>query len=159
MTNEIEARRHFLRNAAASIGIVLSAPAIATIIASCEQDETGPTKTGKTFTVDITTHPELATVGGITSTVITGLNADNPVFISRVSTSACAVFSVVCTHQGCFVELPFQPGQNCFCPCHGSQFSPIDGSVKVQPSSGSATNLPTFASSFDATTNILTITG
>ena len=156
---EQHSRREFLRQATTSIGLVLSAPVIASIVASCEQDEKLPTTPGETFTVDITTLPELAVVGGITTAAVTGLNSNNPVFISRIAQNTFAVFSVVCTHAGCFVDPPATAGANCRCACHGSEYSPQNGHVVVQPTIGSATNLPSFASSFDPSNNILTITG
>jgi len=158
-TDEQHSRRNFLRQATASIGLVLSAPVIASIVASCEQDETLPTTPGEKYTVDISTFPELAVVGGITTAHVPGLNGENPVFISRIAQNSFAVFTVVCTHSGCFVDVPSGPGANCRCPCHGSEFSPQNGHVVKQPTSGSATNLPSFASSFDPSNNILTITG
>lgn len=159
-TNDsVETRRHFLRLATSSVGVVLTAPMIASLITSCETDETQPNAPGKTYDVNIADYPELATVGSITSAYVAGLNADNPIFISRVATSAFVVFTTVCTHAGCLVELPASASDNCRCPCHGAEYSSTDGSVLRQPSTGSARDLPKFASSYNATTNILTITG
>ena len=149
-------RRSFLQQAAASVGLVLTAPAIASIVASCETDETtGPT--GKTFAVDSTQYPELASVGGITADTITGLNNGNPVFISRVDDDRFVVFSTTCTHQGCQVGSPESSGANCICPCHGAEYSSADGKVLQQPFGGSATDLPKFESSYDPATQLLTI--
>lgn len=150
-------RRTFLTASLKTVGLTLSAPAIATILASCERTETSPTSSGGIFTIDIKAYPELNEIGSITSVAITGLNGDRLIFISRVALETFAVFSTVCTHQGCTVELPEYAGSNCICPCHFAEYSPIDGSIIRQPNIGSATNLPTFASSFDTTTNILTI--
>ncbi len=155
-----ESRRKFLRQAASSIGMALSAPVVASIISGCETDETSPTTpTGKTFTYDVSTDPELASVGGITLAAIDGLNGDKPVFISRIAPTTFAVFSNVCTHAGCGVGLPETSTSNCVCPCHRAEYSRADGTVQRQPTSGSARNLPRFASSFNPDTNILTITG
>lgn len=155
----IETRRHFLRLATSSVGVVLTAPMLATLVTSCETDEKQPTGPGKTYEVNIADYPELAAVGSITAAFVDGLNGDRPVFISRVATSAFVVFSTVCTHQGCTVEVPATPTDNCYCPCHGAEYDPSDGRIVRQPVSGSATDLPKFASSFNATTNVLTITG
>jgi cytochrome b6-f complex iron-sulfur subunit len=155
---QTNSRRSFLRQAAASVGLVLSAPAIVSIVASCETDEiTGPT--GKQFIVDITQYPELAVVGGITVITITGLNNGNPVFISRIEQDRFAVFTTVCTHQGCQVGSPESSGANCICPCHGAEYSSADGKVLGQPFGGSATDLPSFGSTFNASTSELTING
>ncbi len=97
-------------------------------------------------------------MGGIISTSIPELNNNNPVFVSRVATSAFVVFSTICTHQACQVGLPMGKGMHCVCPCHGAMYSFNDGTVLRQPTSGSATDLPRFASEFNSNTNILTIT-
>jgi nitrite reductase/ring-hydroxylating ferredoxin subunit len=152
-------RRQFLKQAAGSIGLTLGAGAVAAIVSSCETTETAPTTpTGKSFLLDVSAIPQLATPGGIITRVITGLNADRAVFISRVSETAIAVFDTTCTHQQCPVDLPTQTGGNCVCSCHGAEYSSTDGRVLVQPISGSATNLKTFATSFNTSTNQLTIT-
>lgn len=159
LPDTIEHRRHFLRLATSSIGVVLTAPMLAALVSSCERDETQPSGPTKTYDVLVTDYPELAVVGGITADIIPGLNGDRAVFISRIAETAFVVFSTVCTHQGCQVDLPEVPGENCICPCHSAEYSSTDGSVKRQPVSGSATDLPKFASSFNATSNVLTITG
>lgn len=152
-------RRFFLHKAAASIGLALTAPAVAALIAGCERDETTPTPpTGTTVKVDVVTIPELSTVGGITLTFVDGVNGGSPVFISRVAQNTFVVFSSVCTHASCEVAPPATPGSNLVCPCHRAEYSSSDGSILRQPNTGSATNLPQFASTFDSTTGILTIT-
>lgn len=151
-------RRSFLRQAASSVGLVLTAPMIASIVASCETDETtGPS--GDTFTVDLGQYPELETVGSITVATVAGLNNNNPVFISRVAQDRFAVFSTICTHQGCQVDEPVGSGDNCVCPCHGAEYSPVDGTVRGQPFGGTATNLPSFSSAYNQSANLLTING
>ncbi len=154
-----ESRRQFLFRATSSIGLALSAPVIASIVASCETDEKPLAPSGKTYTFDVSTDPALASVGGITAAFVDDLNGGDPVFISRIAETTFAVFSTVCTHASCEVSLPNNPGENCVCSCHGAEYSSTDGSVRRQPTTGSATNLPRFASSFDAATNVLTITG
>lgn len=151
-------RRHFLRSAAASIGLAMSAATVATLVAGCERDESNPTPSGTTFTVDITTIPELATVGGITLRLVAGLNGGAPVFISRIASNTFVVFSSICTHAGCEVNPPAAAGADIICSCHGAQFASSDGAVKRQPSSGRATDLNRFPSAFNSSTNILTIT-
>lgn len=157
--SETHSRRRFLHQAASSIGLVLAAPVITSIIAACETDETtGPT--GKQYTVLVSDHPELSAIGGITAIIVDDLNSKNPVFISRVAAETFAVFSTTCTHQGCQVALPEPPTfVNCHCPCHGAEYSPEDGSVRQQPFGGTATDLPRFSSTYNAETTILTING
>jgi nitrite reductase/ring-hydroxylating ferredoxin subunit len=153
-----QSRRNFLRQATASMGLVLSAPVIAGIVSGCEQDESNPTSpTGQTFRVNVSQIPDLATVGGITLEAVNGLNDGRPVFISRIGADTFAVFSSVCTHDKCPVDLPSSATADCICPCHRAEFSRADGTVLRQPLVGSATNLQRYTATFDAQTGILTI--
>ena len=153
-----QSRRDFLFRATASVGLALSATAIAQIVSGCEQDETNPTTPpGKTYSVDITKIPELSAVGGITLQAVSGLNGDEPVFISRIDQATFAVFTSVCSHQGCAIDLPADAQSNCICACHRAEFSRKDGTVLRQPTSGSATNLQRYTATFDTQTGILTI--
>lgn len=43
--------------------------------------------------------------------------------VTRVSEAQVVAVSRTCTHQGCTVLLPEQPGQGLACPCHGSRFT------------------------------------
>ncbi len=153
---DIQSRRSFLQQAASSIGLVLSAPAIASIVASCETDET-VSSGGTRVQLDVSGFPELSAVGGITITAIEGLNDSNPVFVSRVADDRFVVFSAICTHQACIVGEPEFEGDNCVCPCHLAEYSPVDGSILQQPIGGSATDLKRFESSYDDATTTLTI--
>jgi len=151
-------RRSFLQQAAASVGLVLSASAVASLIAGCEKDETNPITPGKTYDVNLTSLSELATVGGIVQTVVAGVNDSEPVFISRIDNASFVVFSTICTHSGCGVDLPLDAIANCVCPCHKAEFSRTNGAVLKQPTSGSATDLPRYTCTYNASTNVLTIT-
>jgi Rieske Fe-S protein len=137
---------------------VFSASAIAALVQSCELDESAPTTPSNTVTYDVSTNPDLAVVGGITLDVISGLNNGQPVFISRVADESYVVFSAICTHAACTVGLPETQGADCVCPCHGSAYSPSDGHNVKQPTSGTATDLKKFASSYDASKHLLSIT-
>lgn len=148
-------RRAFLLRALGMAGITLSATAVSSILSSCETTETAPT--GQTFLWNISQVSELAEPGGFREDVIQGLNGNRPVFISRLDQTTFAVFDTTCTHAGCAVAPPEAPGANCVCPCHGAQFSSRDGSVLVQPNSGSATNLKSYRTSFDPSKNELLI--
>lgn len=128
----------------------------AVVVTGCGDGDFGPTSvvvvpvSGR-VTVKVSTVPALATVGQL---ALVGPRAS---FIAakRTGPASFVAISTVCTHQGC--ETAIQA--NAFeCPCHGSRFD-ADGRVTRQPqnSSGSATNLPTFATSYDAATDILTI--
>lgn len=152
-------RRQFLLNTAASFGAVLSASALASLLASCESDTTKPSTTGQQVTVDVAKEPALATVGGVIKRVFGANNGGKPVFIVRTGETSFLVLSSRCSHDGCEVELPQQPGGNLVCPCHLAEFDPKTGS-QVKPPSGRRTTGPLqrFDASFDAQTNILTIT-
>ena len=52
------------------------------------------------------------------------------VLVSRTGESTAVAFSARCTHQGCTVAVQ---GEKWQCPCHGSAFSPQDGSVLQGP--------------------------
>jgi Rieske Fe-S protein len=151
-------RRSFLQQAAASVGLVLSASTVATLVAGCEQDESQPTSLGKTYDVSLAAFPELNTVGSIIQTTIAGVNNGEMVFISRIDAQTFVVFSTVCTHSGCGVGLPIDASSNCVCPCHKAEFARSNGAVLRQPTSGSATDLPRFSSTYNASSNVLTIT-
>ena len=151
-------RRSFLQHAAASVGLVLSATAVASLVEGCEKDETTPVTPGLSYDVSLAEFPELATAGGIIQTTITGVNNGEMVFISRIDTSTFVVFSTICTHAGCGIDLPADAVSNCICPCHKAEFARTNGAVLKQPTSGSATDLPRFSSTYNASTNVLTIT-
>lgn len=151
-------RRTFLQQATASVGLILSASTVASLVAGCEQDESQPTSPGKSYDVSLSAYPELNTVGGIIQTTVAGVNNGEMVFISRIDTAAFVVFSTICTHSGCGVDLPADGTSNCVCPCHKAEFARTNGAVLKQPTSGSATDLPRFSSAYNASTNVLTIT-
>jgi Rieske Fe-S protein len=53
------------------------------------------------------------------------------VVVTQPKAGTFKAFSTVCTHQGCQVNAI--AGGVIKCPCHGSQFSIADGSVKAGP--------------------------
>lgn len=155
-----QARRVFLQTALTTVGLTLSAGAISAILTSCETDESRPAAPIDPVNPDgvkikIADHPGLTGPGTIVIATIAGLDSGTPVFISQVEETRFAVFSTTCTHESCPVSLPFQPGQDCFCNCHGSAFSSATGAVTRGPA---ASNLRPFASAFNESTGILTVT-
>ncbi|HUQ00084.1 MAG TPA: Rieske (2Fe-2S) protein [Aeromicrobium sp.] len=77
--------------------------------------------------------------------------ADVPVGSGIIVASAKAVitqpkqgefkaFSTTCTHKGCPVSKI--SGDTITCPCHGSQYSTADGSVKKGPATAPLAPLP-----------------
>ncbi|MFF4350038.1 Rieske (2Fe-2S) protein [Streptomyces sp. NPDC001530] len=57
--------------------------------------------------------------------------ADQGVVVTQPTSGTFKAFSSKCTHQGCAVKGISNGVINC--PCHGSQFSATDGSVKKGP--------------------------
>jgi Rieske Fe-S protein len=54
----------------------------------------------------------------------------SPGIVARPTASTVACFSAICTHMGCTVK---PSGQKLDCPCHGSQFDALTGSVLHGP--------------------------
>ncbi len=152
-------RRDFLLDAAARLGLVLSSSALASLLASCESDTTKPSTTGQNVEFDVTTEPALASVGGVVKKTFGSNNGGMPVFIVRTSQTTFVVLSSRCSHQGCEVNLPSQAGGKLICLCHLAEYDPQTGEQTKPPSGSSATGpLQRFPATFDAQTNILTIT-
>ncbi len=53
--------------------------------------------------------------------------AEPPLVVTQPSQGEVNAFTSICTHQGCKVNAVSD--NQIFCPCHGSIFSAIDGSV------------------------------
>ncbi|OGU13744.1 MAG: hypothetical protein A2X61_06250 [Ignavibacteria bacterium GWB2_35_12] len=147
-------RRHFLIQAGSLLGIGIAAAAIPGLITSCQQNES-PVNTGVKKEVDISQYPELQNDFGAVKISFTGLNENMPVIIIRKSAGNFLVLSSKCTHEGCMVDDPDTSAKTISCPCHGSKYSELDGSVINGPAQSSLKQIP---SSFDTATNILTIT-
>ena len=56
---------------------------------------------------------------------------DQKVVVTQPTAGQFKAFTAVCTHQGCTVSLV--QDNVIRCPCHGSAFSAVDGSVKNGP--------------------------
>jgi Rieske Fe-S protein len=56
---------------------------------------------------------------------------DQKVVVTQPSAGQFKAFTAICTHQGCLVS-KIENG-TITCPCHGSQYSASDGSVKNGP--------------------------
>jgi Rieske Fe-S protein len=57
--------------------------------------------------------------------------ADQKVVVTQPKANEYKAFSAICTHQGCTVASVSDGIIQC--PCHGSQYSIVDGSVKGGP--------------------------
>jgi Rieske Fe-S protein len=160
LITEAESRRAFLQTALAAAGISLCAASVAGVLSSCEPSETLPTlPTGTVVRFPIGTIAELQTVGGIATAFIPGVNFDREVFIARLTTASFVVFSTTCTHAGCGLPVPENAdgATRIACPCHGAEYQASTGKVVRQPTVGSATDLPTFAATYEADTQTLVI--
>ena len=139
-------RRAFLTK-----GTIVMAGAAA-LVAGCGDGQFGPealTSTTGTLSFKVASIPELATVGQLVKIrPQLGLIA-----VKRTGPSTFFAVSTVCTHQGCETSIV---GSAFECPCHRAAYD-SDGIVTRQPIGGSATNLPTYTTQYDATTDTLTI--
>ncbi len=57
--------------------------------------------------------------------------AADKVVVTQATAGQYKAFSAVCQHQGCLVDSI--EGMNIVCPCHGSAYSIVDGSVVNGP--------------------------
>lgn len=147
-------RRNFLIQAGSLLGIGIVAAAVPGLITSCQKSE-GPVNTGVKKEVDITQYAELQNDFGAVKVSFTGQNENMPVIIIRKSAGNFLVLTSKCSHQGCEVNAPDTSAKTISCPCHGSKYSEVDGSVINGPTTSA---LKIIASSFNQATNILTIT-
>ncbi len=61
-----------------------------------------------------------------------GVIIDEPaVVITQPAEGEVKAFTAICTHQGCLVSEVVD--NEIICPCHGSRFSAVDGSVTSGP--------------------------
>ena len=61
-----------------------------------------------------------------------GVIIDDPaVVITQPTEGEVKAFTAICTHQGCLVSEVVD--NEIICPCHGSKFSAVDGSVTAGP--------------------------
>jgi Rieske Fe-S protein len=89
--------------------------------------DTGPTDSGSTASNgggDAIKVSDIPTGGG-------KIFATQNVVVTQPTAGDFKAFSATCTHQGCKVS-KVQDG-TIDCPCHGSQYSITDGSVKAGP--------------------------
>ena len=59
------------------------------------------------------------------------IDANDKVVVTQATAGQYKAFSAVCQHQGCTVGSI--EGKNIVCPCHGSAYSIVDGSVVNGP--------------------------
>lgn len=135
-------RRDFVTTAANAAGLVVlsacgdgfvSAPQNIVVLPS------GP------LVIKVADLADLATVGKLVKV------PSRFIAVKRVDANQFEAYSMVCTHQGCTIDIV---GQEFHCPCHGSRFRD-DGGVLEGPATKSLGKLTT---SYDPATDELTIT-
>jgi Rieske Fe-S protein len=136
-------RREFITAAAASAVAAL----LVTACGGSASDSTGVVNTGPvSLSVQVSSYPALANVGGIARVDSGG----SPVAAVRTGASTFAAFSLICPHFGCTVGIN---GSAFLCPCHGARFASSGAWTGGQRTS----NLTSLGTSYDATTDVLTI--
>src|SRR3954454_20041246 len=117
-------RREFLTKSTLAVAGVAG---VSALTAGCGDGQIGPTATAVptgTISVKVSTVPQLAAVGQLTT-----LPNDDRIAIKRASATTFVAISTICTHQQCTVAL----SNNAFeCPCHGARYD-ADGNVTRQP--------------------------
>jgi Rieske Fe-S protein len=141
-------RREFLSRS------TLAVAGVAAVAAGCGDGHFGPTAltpTNNKISVKVSSLPGL----GVTGQPVKIPQSVGLIAVKRTGATTFAAVSTVCTHQGCEIDVT---GTTYECPCHNSRFD-SDGHVTGQPqgTSGSATNLPTYATQYDTATDTLTI--
>ncbi|HEX5404283.1 MAG TPA: Rieske (2Fe-2S) protein [Pseudonocardiaceae bacterium] len=111
-------RRRLMRGAAIAGGVVAAGVGLAACGggASSSSAPAGPTVLGKTSDIPVG--------GGV-------IYAAQHVVITQPVAGTFKGFSSTCTHLGCTVDRV--SGGLIMCPCHGSAYSVVDGSVKDGP--------------------------
>lgn len=115
-------------------------------LASCAGgDATAPTLPANT-SINVADFPSLSAVGGVAMVSLGGA----PVAIVRTSTNTFLALSRVCPHQGGTIG---ESGDRFVCPVHGATFDLNGNWIGGQRTS----NMHQYATSFDASTNMLTV--
>jgi Rieske Fe-S protein len=131
-------RRQFVMYGAAAIA--------AMALAACAGS--GPTSPGTVSqtTFDLSNFPALATVGGVTTTTVSGV----PIAIVRESASSFSAFSRICPHQGSTVNVT---NSGFLCPNHGAMFDKSGQWVGGQPTS----SLHSYPVTYDSAAGTITV--
>jgi Rieske Fe-S protein len=107
-----------------------SAAGVAVTLAGCGSSDSGSSGSNGAVTFKTSDVP----VGG------GAVNQDAKVVVTQPTAGQYKAFTAVCTHQGCIVS-DVKNGL-ITCPCHGSQYSAADGSVKAGPASSPLASKP-----------------
>lgn len=158
MENNSTNRRNFLKKAGILIGAGIAAPAIGSVLTSCEENQFQYLPLPENYELDLAGYSSLNTVGAVAKIKITGKNQNKPLVIKRKSETEFSVMTSICPHQGCEVDLP-KDGVAMDCPCHHVEFSADDGKIIKNPISGAWAGeaLQTYESSYNKEKNKLNI--
>lgn len=100
-------------------GAVTGALAVAGVTVSSCAKETAVTKSAESITVT-----DIPIGGGV-------IVSEPPVVLTQPTAGDVKAFTSICPHQGCKVSEV--SNNEIYCPCHGSKFSALDGSVIQGP--------------------------
>ncbi len=151
-------RRQFLKNFGTVFGMTMSLPIVSSFLVSCEQDESAPGgPPAGDIIIKLSDYPELQNPGGMISQIFNDFHSFFPLLIIRKSDTEFLITTSECPHQSCVVNLPDDNNSNLHCDCHKSEYSPEDGSVEKQPTSGTTSALPSFDYSFKKQEGILEV--
>lgn len=92
--------------------------AVGVSVSSCANE------TAVTMSADSITTADIPVGGGV-------IVSEPPVVLTQPTTGEFKAFTSICPHQGCKVS--DVSNNEIFCPCHGSKFSALDGSVIQGP--------------------------
>jgi len=143
-------RREFLTKS------TLAVAGAAAIVAGCGDGQIGAG--GATapilltpLTFKVSAVPALATVGQLAYAP-----TDSRIAVKRTGPTTFLALSTTCTHEGTMIVI-VNSNTSFECPNHGARYD-SNGNVTRQPqAAGSASKLPEYVTSYDATTDILTI--
>jgi len=121
--------------------------AAAAALGACGGADTTAPSIASGTTINVANFPSLSTVGGIATTTLDGA----PIGIARTGASQFVVVSRVCTHEGTTVNATDSTGY--LCPNHGARFAEDGTWLGGQRTS----SLHVYASSYNPTTNVITI--
>ena len=119
--------------------------AVTLALAACATDSTGPELSGSAA-IKVSDYPALANVDGVATFSINRV----PLAVVRTGATTFLALSRVCPHQGATVAAT---SGGFTCPQHGARFSLTGQWVGGQPTS----NMRSYQTSYDATTDTLTI--
>jgi cytochrome b6-f complex iron-sulfur subunit len=140
-------RRGFVCGAARALAGGMIAGAAAPLIEACA----GAAESAKPHAFEATFDVSGLTEDGRTIVAPSAGPDGAPILLVRRSARGFVALSMLCTHEGCPLNLPV--GGLITCPCHGSQFE-LDGKVHRGPAQLSLTR---YSSTYDMKAKRLTV--